>query len=331
MEHFLSICITSYNRVFELERTLRSIDYFDDVEIVISEDCSPRRMEIKEMVERVGAELNLNILLNLNEINLGYDNNLGKLKEIAGGKYVLYMSDDDVFVPGALEALCKYLKSSDIACGFTPFFVKGRLYRKYKKGFSVSSGLEGKEKNIYDAILFSGLIFRNELIKSIDSSRFRNCNYFQVYMLLVVLSQYGGEYIDIPLVDCISDGENAFGKVTSCDGADTEMSDRKSIFAALALQKGLIKVIKMFDEDYNAGLLGIYSKNYSKTAFSHMCMAKNEGRLDEYYDKMHKLDIKLGVEPKLYYFMLKILGVKVSTMIMSLPRKLYRNKRMNAV
>ncbi len=135
MEHFLSICITSYNRVSELERTLRSIDYSDDIEVVISEDCSPRRMEIKEMVEKVDAELNLNILLNLNENNLGYDNNLGKLKEIASGKYILYMSDDDAFVPGALEELCGYLKYHDIACGYTAFFCKGKFVQKIQRGF----------------------------------------------------------------------------------------------------------------------------------------------------------------------------------------------------
>jgi glycosyltransferase involved in cell wall biosynthesis len=314
-----------------LERTLRSIDYSDDIEVVISEDCSPRRMEIKEMVEKVDAELNLNILLNLNENNLGYDNNLGKLKEIASGKYILYMSDDDAFVPGALEELCGYLKYHDIACGYTPFFVKGNLYRKYREGFSVASGKEGKEKNIFDAILFSGLIFKRELVGGIDSGRFVNCNYFQVYLLLAVLTQYGGDYIDIPLVECISDGENAFGNVPSSSASDNEMRDRKSIFAALALQKGLIKAIKMYDEDYNNHILDLYAKDYSKTSFSHMCKAKKEGRLDEYYIKMHEIGIKIGCEAAIYYYMIKFLGAELSSGIMQLPRKIYQRKRMNSI
>ena len=48
----LSICIPSYNRPDELLRLLTSIDAKDDnnIEIVIREDCSPKREEIRNVV-----------------------------------------------------------------------------------------------------------------------------------------------------------------------------------------------------------------------------------------------------------------------------------------
>ena len=52
---------------------------------------------------------------------------------------------------------------------------------------------------------------------------------------------------------------------------------------------------------------------------------------DPYYDKMNELGIKIGFEPKVYYYMIKLCGVRLSTAIMNLPRKLYRRKRMNAI
>ena len=86
---FLSICITSYNRVNELKRCLESIDtlnHIGAVEIVISEDCSPRKNEIKDIVNQYREKSSYKVLFNSNTINLGYACNLGKLISLASGK-----------------------------------------------------------------------------------------------------------------------------------------------------------------------------------------------------------------------------------------------------
>lgn len=50
----LSICITSYNRPNELYRCLKSIDVsnISDIEVVISEDKSPKREEIRTFINQ---------------------------------------------------------------------------------------------------------------------------------------------------------------------------------------------------------------------------------------------------------------------------------------
>ena len=55
---FLSICITSYNRVNELYRCLKSVDTVnkDLIEIIVSEDCSPKKDEIAQIVNRFVSE-----------------------------------------------------------------------------------------------------------------------------------------------------------------------------------------------------------------------------------------------------------------------------------
>ena len=55
MRPILSIGITSYKRVKELERCIKSIKtkYVDDIEIIVSEDCSPLSKEIGEKVEEL--------------------------------------------------------------------------------------------------------------------------------------------------------------------------------------------------------------------------------------------------------------------------------------
>lgn len=57
----LSICITSYNRINELYRCLDSIDtqYNDSIEIVISEDCSPKKMKLHKLLKSLFQRHNI--------------------------------------------------------------------------------------------------------------------------------------------------------------------------------------------------------------------------------------------------------------------------------
>lgn len=99
MDLLLSVCITSYNRVNELKRCIESInipnEYLHRTEVVISEDKSPQREEIKQMALGIAEKSDLKIRFNSNESNLGYDRNLKKLIDLANGKYIFFMSDDD--------------------------------------------------------------------------------------------------------------------------------------------------------------------------------------------------------------------------------------------
>ena len=69
---FLSICIPSYNRPFQLSNLLKSIDpsVFDVIEVVICEDNSPTRAQIVDVVDKYSASNRIQCKLFLNEINL---------------------------------------------------------------------------------------------------------------------------------------------------------------------------------------------------------------------------------------------------------------------
>lgn len=110
---FLSICIPSYNRPRQLVELLASIDCAtDDVEVVICEDGAPKRLEVRVCVDEVRASSKYRIHYHENEVNLGFDGNLRRLVERASGKYILFMGDDDLFVPGALDRFSEFLKQN---------------------------------------------------------------------------------------------------------------------------------------------------------------------------------------------------------------------------
>lgn len=338
MKYLLSICITSYKRIKELERCLNSIDskYTEKVEIIISEDCSPQKKDIEELVQKFAKGSLYHVVFNSNISNLGYDGNLKKLQTLASGEYIFYISDDDVIVPGALDKLIRFIEMSDYKYNliFAPFWYGPieDVRRKHTGSFMIEPGEASAAKYVYDAILFSGLIFKRDSVIGIDADRFKNLNYFQVYMFLYVMNKSGAYYLDELMIDSVSDGENAYGQVESSELSNKNnlyLADRDSVFSNLEFNKGLIKVIKIFDQDNNTRIFKVFSKEYSLRSFGGLSRSRKYGReiYKQYWDKMHELEINYSSITSVYYIILLIFGAKGGEIFFSVPRGILRKIR----
>ena len=311
----LTVGITSYKRINELERCIRSIrtKYPEDVEILVSEDKSPLSKEIEERVGALAAESPYTIRFTSNAQNLGYDMNLGAILQKARGDYVFFMSDDDGMAEGFPDLLIPFLKKgTDAGVLYAPFIYPGSGERdrvRGKEDFPIPAGEESAARYIYDAILFSGLVFRKEYVEGFDASRFKNHNYFQVYMFLQMLLKHGGYWFATPSVNCFDDGENAYG-IAESSGGDAALANRKSVKSNLAFNKTLIKVIRMFDEDEGTHVMDSFARQYSLHAYSGMSKARKEGKqyFKEYWKMLNGLDIRLYPITKVYYVLLLLLG-----------------------
>jgi len=112
----ISVCIPSYNRpeyISDLLETIVTQD-FDDFEIVISEDNSPKTKEIEDVVAHI-ADKNPKVAIRFfrNPETLGYDGNFRHLIEISRGDYCVYMGDDDLLCEGALSRIASVIKAND--------------------------------------------------------------------------------------------------------------------------------------------------------------------------------------------------------------------------
>lgn len=324
----LSICITSYNRPNELIRCLKSIDCIDfinNIEIIVSEDCSPQRELIIEKVNAYKDNTQFKVHLNLNTTNLGYDGNLTQLISLASGKYILLMSDDDSFIDGALCKILEFLKGKNYGVIFSPFKLEGGMKRKYKKEHIIKHSIKNAASYLYDSILFSGLIFKRDYIYLYSADRFLNLNYFQVFLFLSVLSKYDGYYVDIPLINCIGDGDNAYG-IAESNEKNPYLANRKSIFSNLEFHKGLVNVIRLFESDNNVNIMSIFAKEYSLRTYYGLAKAKKskvKNDFKEYWNKLNKLDIPLTKIVIFYYWALKLLGVECCNVLLACPCKIF--------
>ena len=332
MGPILSIGITSYKRVNELIRCINSIDtkYVDDLEIIVSEDCSPLSKEIGDAVAKLQSKSQYPIRFMPNKLNLGYDGNLGAIIKKASGRYIFFMSDDDALYDGALDIIIPFLKGNKDNYGvmyapfvYTPSMKKDRYHGN--SDFSILAG-EGSAANfIYDSILFSGLIFRKEFVSGFDAGLFKNMNYFQVYLFLKMLYHYGGYYFAFPSVLCVGDGENAYG-FSESSGGNKALQDRKSVISNLEFNKTLIKVIRLFDEEEGTHVFSSFQKQYSIHSYSGLSIARGSGidYFKEYWKKLNLLDIKLHPITKIYYWTLLVFGSRITNSLTSGFRKLLK-------
>lgn len=332
----LSICITSYKRIKELERCLNSIDtkFIEDIDIIISEDCSPLQNKIEEFVAKYKKRSKYNIIFNANKRNLGYDKNLEKLISLANSKYILFISDDDYFIQNSLDKIVEYIRITKYKFLYSPFIsIDNRLMRKLNKAKYIDKGISGAKFILQDSILFSGLIFEKDIIKDLSANNFVNMNYFQVYLALYVTYIYGAYYIDIPLIKEGGDGENAFGK-TTLSNKNQYLADRTSIYSNLEFNKGLIKVIKIFDSKFKTDVIKKYEYILSIGAYKGLIAANQIGKdeLKKYWCFLNSLEVNIGFSAHVYYYMLLILGDKITKLILKYPRilfikwKIYRNE-----
>jgi len=176
----LTIAIPTWNRAPFLRLTLAQLRQEmarvpnGKVELLISDNCS--QDETASVVEHF-TQSGLSVHYTKNQENIGSDANIAQCFNLAQGKYVLILGDDDLFVDGALDILLHRLSDNDygIIClrsyGFELDFRK-----EYPGG-------HGKDKTFKDGgkflaaigplmTLISSCVINKKLLSSVDALQF---------------------------------------------------------------------------------------------------------------------------------------------------------------
>lgn len=108
----ISLCFPIYNRINTFKYTFaRTIDevvrvHSDEIEVVVS--VNPDRETLDETILFLNEiKKKTEIVVNINDENIGIGGNGRKVFEAASGKYIWMIGDDDFILPGCLERLLK--------------------------------------------------------------------------------------------------------------------------------------------------------------------------------------------------------------------------------
>lgn len=203
-QKLISICIPTYSRPQELKRTLESIDSqkYNDVNIVISENCSPKQVETRAVVEEFKKNSKYDVYYYENEQNLGYDKNIRALVKRSEGIYSMFFSDDDMFMPGALDKFIEFVRQHQ-DCGY--FLRSYRNYsdvaetkfqdfRYYASDCTFPAGNDTAIELFDKSVFLSGFTIKTEPAREYVTDELDGSLLYQLYLLLEVCRRYPSAY-----------------------------------------------------------------------------------------------------------------------------------------
>lgn len=246
---FLSICIPAFNKPEATATLLESIfsQNFQDIEVIICEDNSPERKEIRKMIEGFKAKHGNHITYIENKENLGYDKNLRKTIKNANGDYVLLMGNDDLVAPNGIDTIKSKIQKYNPA-------VIIRSYESYYKEFDnyfqihryvnddLSCAYSPKEMAwlFFRSVLVSGLVIKRELAQREATDLVDGTLYYQNYIIGRIFYKHKILYVPDVLVYNRLEDAGYFG-------SSTNEQDGKWVPGIRTTESSVYQMVKFFE------------------------------------------------------------------------------------
>ena len=318
---FVSICILSYNRPETLLRLLRTIDTrrTDEVELVICEDSSPRQQEIREVANAFRSQQPYPVLYFENKQNLGYDGTLCELVKHAKGTWLVFMGDDDEFVPGAFDKVLTFLdQHSELGYVMKSHFLihddqKKERFRYFRKSEFFESGINSYIELFRKSVFIAGFIIRREYVAPYLTSRFDGTMLMQLYLLAEVVLRYPSAYFDEPFTQQYASHEHNVGDVMFDREKGKFVPRRPTLDISMNFLKSFSLITEYIDATHHINSTELIKRDMSKYFYPSLAVHRDAG-LRFFFNYVRELN-KLGFNASYYYYvyviLLTLLGKRV--------------------
>jgi glycosyltransferase involved in cell wall biosynthesis len=317
----ISICIPSFNRPFELRRLLDSIDapFNLDIEIIICEDCSPARDEIRNQVIQFRQTTSYPVLYIENPLNYGYDRNLRELITLASGDYIVFMGDDDEFLPGAIKKLISFLRrhaETHLAYVLKTHLLihpdkRIELFKYFKDDTIFKPGPRTYMTLFRRSVFISGFIFRRNYALPYLTDRFDGTLLYQLYLLAELTMQYPSAYFSKPIILQYKGGTPFFG--SSQTESKLYTPGTVTIDNSINFMSGFFKITRFIDAKYGIASTPHIRREISKYSYPVLSIQRKRGCRDflKYHRRLRILHINRTFFYYAYLFGLLVLGEKI--------------------
>lgn len=334
----VSICIPSYNRPKELRRLLDSIDstiFSNDIEIVVCEDHAPKREEVRTVVSEYRERTPYRINYVENDQNCGYDKNLRNLINNASGEYLLFMGDDDMFIPGRLDGFLEFIRNH-MECGY---FL--RSYQnvaadgtisvfKYYDSDKTFEPSEDTYIEMFDKSVFiSGFTMKRTCAKECETEMFDGSLLYQMYLLAEVCLKYPSAYYKTPITQAVAGSVPLFGS------SDTEKGlydpGEQSVRSSINFMRWYVKILDYVADKYRNDTNKRIKLNMSKYSYTFMALQRHRGVrvFSGYVKELYLMGFGGSVYFYIYYIGLLFFGEKkCSKVILTIKKMIGRRPRL---
>ena len=331
-KYLLSICIMSYNRPEALERLLNSVDakkYEKELEIVICEDKSPRREEIGVVAHKYASSSKYDVVYVENEVNLGFGKNWRQCAHKAHGEYLLYMGDDDRFVPGSLDLFMDWVSEHNnlgyILRTYQTLQNDGTavINRYYSKDKFYERGIEGYVDFFLKSNFMSGYTVKREYTFDYEDDALDYTLYYQMYLMGEICLKYPSGYCTLPITEYVGDGISMFG------ASESEKDYFKPGVNPAADVRNVQKtfdVCEYIDKKYGIDSTTLIKKEFAKyNSYPTMLRCRRAGvkSLKECRRVLKEMKLDDSKYFNVYYYALLFLGVGFCEKLIKLYKKTY--------
>lgn len=314
----VTICIPSYNRPSELRRLLMSIDSknLSLVDVLVCEDKSPKRKEISEVVSTFKCETAFKVTYIENEINLGYDKNIKNLVANATGDFIIFMGDDDTFIPNSLDMVIDFLAENSelgyVLKSHRFHFKNGKTeeFRYFDGNKFFDKGLDTYVSLFRRSVFISGFIINRHFVKDLITDKFDGGLLYQLYLLSETAIHHCCAYFDTPLTQAYEEGIPYFGSSETEKGLYTPGTI--TVNNSLQFLSGFFDITAFMDEKYKIKSTSLIKHDMSKYFYPNLAVQRNKG-LKVFFSYVKKLNA-MGLNSSYYYYVyvvaLTLLGKK---------------------
>ena len=318
-KYFLSICIPSYNRPEGIKRALESVEsekYADELQIVVCEDCAPKREEVRKVVTEFAKGSKYAVKYVENEVNLGHGKNWRHCAHEAEGEYLMYIGDDDMVAPKALDPFMEWLHAHDnlgyVCRAYQTLYPDGSISESkyYNKDKFFEPGIDAYVAFFMKSNLMTGYTIKREYTYDFEDPSVDYTLLYQMYLMAEVCLRYPSGYCNIPIGQYVGDGISYFGvneaeKAIFKPGVNpADELDHCDLFFVVS---------RLVDEKNNINSTPLLKREWAKYS-SYPTFAKYRllGRksLRECKKKLEGMELNDSKYFYLYYYMLQIFGVK---------------------
>jgi len=305
---FISICILSYNRPEKLCSLLKTIDVRDknEIEVVVSEDFSPQREKIKVVVEQFRKESGYSVVYHENERNLGYDGNLREAARPASGKWLIFMGDDDEFVPGALDKLIRFLKEHDelvyVVRAYKAVHGDGRVenFRYYGGNKFFLPGVKTYEEIFRKSVFISGFTIKREPILPYLVDTFDGMALLQIYWVAELVLTHQSAYFDEPLTQHVTDEKYRAKELMYDEEKKKWVHRHADLRRSVNFLSGYSAIAKFIDKKHGLNSTRAIMMDLSKYSYPSLSAHRDEG-IRIFLEYVRELN-KLGFNITIYYY-----------------------------
>ncbi|MEK7553568.1 MAG: glycosyltransferase family 2 protein [Patescibacteria group bacterium] len=321
-KYFVSICIPSYDRPHTLYRLLKTIDVQNagEVEVVICEDFSSKRNEIREQVENFKKETEYAVVYKENEENLGYDKNLKELIRNASGKWIVFMGDDDVFTTGALDKFIPFLKQYNelgyVLRAHDTVHENGQIekFRYYAGEKFFEPGAETFAELLRKSVFISGFTIKRDLVLPyLGVGDFDATALFQIYLLGEVIMKHKSAYFDESLTREIEKRDYRKDEKYFDHKTKKFIPRQITLDVSISFLSGYVKITEFIDKKYGINSIGLFKKDMSKYFYPSLSVHRDKGLKTflRYVKMINKLGFNITFYYYLYIFFLAVFGRKI--------------------